>query len=57
MSSANDRRFNSAELEMSLIKIRNKIGPIVEPCGTPQVISLRDDMCSLTWVYCFRLER
>ena len=29
----------------------------IEPCGTPQVISLSDDLCSLTWVYCFRLER
>ena len=48
MSSANDRRFNSVELEMSLIKIRNKIGPRIEPCGTPQVISLSDDLCSLT---------
>ena len=57
MSSANDRRFNSVELDMSLILIRNKIGPRIEPCGTPHVISLSEDLCSLTWVYCFQLER
>ena len=45
------------ELDMSLILIRNTIGPRIEPCGAPHVISLSEDLCSLTWVYCFRLER
>ena len=53
MSSANDRRFNSVELDRN----RNKIGPRIEPCGTPHVIYSSEDLCSLTSVYCFRLER
>ena len=41
-----NRRFE--QLGRSLIRIRNKIGPKIDPCGTPQVILRSDDEVALT---------
>ena len=41
VSSAKRIVKNFDALGRSLIRIRNKIGPNIDPCGTPQEISLR----------------
>ena len=33
------------------------MGPIIEPCGKPHVISLSEDLCSLTWVLLFSVRK
>jgi len=40
-------------LGRSLIRIRNKIGPNIDPCGTPQEISLSEESTPLIEVNCF----
>ena len=42
---------------MSLMYIKNKIGPKMEPCGTPVVMFSSDDVWSFIVVYCFRFDK
>ena len=46
VSSAKDNKFNFEEFSMSFMYIRNKIGPRMDPCGTPHVISANSDLIS-----------
>jgi len=45
------KNFNA--LGRSLTRIRNKIGPNIDPCGTPQEISLIEESTPLIEVNCF----
>ena len=40
VSSAKSRTRNDEACTMSLIYIENKVGPRIEPCGTPHLITL-----------------
>ena len=53
VSSAKKIVKNFDALGRSLIRIRNKIGPNIDPCGTPQEISLSEESTPLIEVNCF----
>ena len=57
VSSANDSKFKDVELCMSLIYNKNKIGPSMEPCGTPQFILGRLDFIPLNSMYSFLSDK
>ena len=58
MSSANVLIFAfSKHLGMSLIYIKNRSGPRVEPCGTPHLIESGFDLAFSTSTYCVLLSR
>ena len=44
---------NVDALERSLIRIKNKIGPNIDPCSTPQEICLCEESTPLNEVNCF----
>ena len=58
MSSANVLVFAFPKhLGMSLIYIKNRSGPRVEPCGTPHWIESGFDLTFSTSTYCVLLSR
>ena len=52
VSSANNLGLTLVALAISFTYSVNKIGPSTDPCGTPLVITLREDFSPLTQVYC-----
>ena len=42
---------------MSLMYSNKSIGPITEPCGTPDVTSVMSDRAPLTETRCLRFDR
>ena len=52
MSSANLNTELVRPLSRSLMKIRNRIGPNTDPCGTPLVTGLLDEYCPPTHICC-----
>ena len=58
VSSANVLIFAfSKQLGMSLIYIKNRSGPRVDPCGTPHWIESGFDLAFSTSTYCVLLSR
>ena len=57
VSSANKSENKFVQRGKSLIYIRNRIGPKMDPCGTPFFIFSFELGLSLTNTYCSRLER
>ena len=51
VSSAKNRTRNDEAFTMSLIYIENKVGPRIEPCGTPHLISFNEDFTLLVYTY------
>ena len=52
VSSAKSQTRNDEACTMSLIYIKNKVGPRIEPCGTPHLISFNEDFTLLVNTYC-----
>ena len=42
---------------LTLANLRNKRGTRIDPCGTPQTISLKPELALLYETYCFLHER
>ena len=47
----------SKQLGMSLIHIKNRSGPRIEPCGTPNWIESGFDLTFSTSTYCVQLSK
>ena len=45
------------ELGKLLMKMRNRRGPKIDPCGTPKSIFIKDDCTLLILTNCFREDR
>ena len=54
VSSAKLRTLIFVELLRSLTYIKKRIGPRIEPCGTPQVMFTSGDLVSYHSMYCLR---
>ena len=57
VSSANNLIEHPISKTMSLINIRNRRGPRIDPCGTPAFIVSRVDSLPFIITFCFRNER
>ena len=57
VSSVKQSSFRVEHLYISFMYIKNKIGPKIDPCGTPAVISRYEDLLPLISVYCLRLNK
>ena len=58
VSSAYKIKLNlSLDMIISLIHILNKRGPRIEPCGTPVLIDMIEELISSICTYCLRLDR
>ena len=58
LSSANKVNLKkSVESGKSFIKIKNRIGPKMDPCGTPWVTDFKSESVSLIQTYCLRSDR
>ena len=47
----------SVESGKSFIKIKNSIGPKMDPCGTPCVTDFKSESVSLIYTNCLRSDR
>ena len=52
MSSENNFAFDERPLARSLIYIKNRSGPSMEPWGTPAVTSAQEEDCPLSTALC-----
>ena len=57
VSSAKRRIEEFMFLTISLIKIRKRRGPSIEPCGTPIYIDAHLDKTPLRMTHCHRFDR
>ena len=57
VSSAKERTLRDVDRDKSLIYIRNKSGPKIEPCGTPTEIDDVLDLQPFISVNCVRLDK
>ena len=53
MSSAKSLQFNDKPSGKSLIQIKNKRGPKINPCGTPEGIPFQKEFCTFNTTFCF----
>ena len=50
-------KFKDVQFCMSFLYMRNKMGPKMDPCGTPHVIDVYEDDLEYVSVYCLRFVK